>query len=237
MVLSENKILMKLLALHPVFQKNYGFLLVTLVVVLLVFPVFARFQYVRIIIDMFVTFSLLVAWVTTCSTTRQLRAGFILVAINLTARTISYLEPSFIASALSMSTSLLFYPFVAILLIRDVLFGYERVSANLYYGALSVYLLIGVSGAFLFGLLELFFPGSFLHGADPITSAFGGEIMNGELFYFSLVTMTTLGYGDIAPNSLFAGIISSFLAICGQIYVALVIARLVGLEIAQARSR
>jgi hypothetical protein len=52
------------------------------------------------------------------------------------------------------------------------------------------------------------------------------------MFYFSFVTITTLGYGDIAPVSLLARSLTIVQALVGQVYIAIVIARLVSLQIA-----
>ncbi len=54
-----------------------------------------------------------------------------------------------------------------------------------------------------------------------------------SLFYFSFTTLTTLGYGDILPKGRFVMMIASFEAITGQIYLAVFVARLVGLHIAE----
>jgi hypothetical protein len=49
--------------------------------------------------------------------------------------------------------------------------------------------------------------------------------------YYSFVTLTTLGFGDIVPTTSLAGMLSSLEAIVGQLYVAIVIARLVGIHL------
>jgi voltage-gated potassium channel Kch len=53
--------------------------------------------------------------------------------------------------------------------------------------------------------------------------------------YFSLVTLTTLGYGDIVPTAAAARMLAAVEAVVGQLYLAVLVARLVGLHIAQAR--
>jgi len=52
------------------------------------------------------------------------------------------------------------------------------------------------------------------------------------LLYYSFVTMTTLGYGDITPASGIARMLASLQAFAGQLYIAVLVARLVGLQIA-----
>ena len=69
---------------------------------------------------------------------------------------------------------------------------------------------------------------------DP--TAFTGKFMDSPLrdqiygfIYFSFVTLTTLGYGDITPNNIMVGTLTYMEALFGQLYVAIMIARLVGL--------
>ena len=68
--------------------------------------------------------------------------------------------------------------------------------------------------------MELWSPGAFALAADsdPVT----------ELLYFSLVTITTLGYGDISPVAPFARISAGFEAAMGTLYIAVLVARIVG---------
>jgi voltage-gated potassium channel Kch len=57
-----------------------------------------------------------------------------------------------------------------------------------------------------------------------------------EKGYFSFVTLTTIGYGDIVPRSAAGRIFASLEAVMGQIYLAVLVARLVGLHIIHAES-
>ena len=76
-------------------------------------------------------------------------------------------------------------------------------------------------------LLEHLLPGSFTHPASL------SELNLDSLDYFSFVTMTTLGYGDIAPASDSARAMVMIQAVTGQVYLAVLVARLVGINIAQ----
>ena len=55
-------------------------------------------------------------------------------------------------------------------------------------------------------------------------------------YYFSFVTMTTLGYGDIVPTVPFARVVATLQAVVGQMYLTALVARLVGLHIAHTNS-
>jgi hypothetical protein len=118
------------------------------------------------------------------------------------------------------------------------LFRVDRVTVSTIYASLCVYLLLGVFSSIAFSLLDVLEPGrSFISNvggdADTTEMRFGG---GGTIFplYFSFVTMTTLGYGDIIPNSPSARMFAAIEAILGQIYIAVLVARLVGLHIAHS---
>ena len=94
-------------------------------------------------------------------------------------------------------------------------------------GAICVYLLAGLSWAYSYEILLLFDPAA-LHLPA------GAALMNarsGLVRYFSFVTLTTLGYGDVLPRSPFAQALATSEALFGQLYPAVMIARLVSLEI------
>jgi hypothetical protein len=105
----------------------------------------------------------------------------------------------------------------------------RRVTAELVYGAINVYLLIGLSFAFILALVEFIQPGS-ITGLESLSVSDDSII---PFLYFSFVTMTTLGYGDISPATGPAASLVYVEAIVGQLYVAIMIARLVGLYVVQ----
>lgn len=98
-----------------------------------------------------------------------------------------------------------------------------RVTVDTLCGAVAIYLLIGTTWAVTFSLLETLQPGSF-HGLSE-----GGGSNWTELLYLSLTTLTTLGYGDIAPASAPARIWANLEAIFGVLYLSILVARLVSL--------
>ena len=99
----------------------------------------------------------------------------------------------------------------------------KSVTADVLAGAVAVYLLIGIAWAVIYALIEGLSPGSF-----ALAEAGKGTIWD-QLLYFSFTTLTTLGYGDIAPLTPVARIWTVFEAVCGTLYLAILISRLVGL--------
>ena len=124
----------------------------------------------------------------------------------------------------------------AIVLIMKYIFDQQSVDANKIFAALCVYLLISLVWALLYAMIELIQPGSFMYvladQQDAVKMKFGYGDTASSLYY-SLVTMTTLGYGDIAPVREVARMFASTQAVIGQLYIAVLIARLVGLHASQ----
>ena len=104
---------------------------------------------------------------------------------------------------------------------KQVAIGSE-INANRIVGAVCVYLLLGVIWAMAYTIIEMISPGSFA-GFSPIDDL-GWD---SEWLYFSFVTMTTLGYGDILPVSATARGFAYMQAIVGQFYIAVLVAGLV----------
>ncbi len=101
-------------------------------------------------------------------------------------------------------------------------------SMNRIVGAICVYLLLGVIWAVSYSVLELAAPGSF-GGFETWTS----RGWDSEWLYFSFVTMTTLGYGDLLPVSATARAMAYLQAVFGQFYIAILVAGLVSVYIAR----
>jgi len=96
----------------------------------------------------------------------------------------------------------------------------REVSLSVIVGAVDGYLLLGIIGAAAFHFAESLAPGSI---QPP-----GGQDVFGNALYLSFVTLTTLGYGDFIPISNTAKTIAILLATTGQLYIAVLIALLVG---------
>jgi hypothetical protein len=101
------------------------------------------------------------------------------------------------------------------------------VDAEHIFAALDAYLLLGMAFGVLYWLLEIAIPGSFTSGSTAFTPA--------RAMYFSFVTQATLGYGDVVPLREESQGVVVVHAISGQIYLAVLVARLVSLYSAQPR--
>ena len=136
-----------------------------------------------------------------------------------------------IAAAQSASTPLVYVSFLAILVFLVISIGFtfrqialeKDINSNRIVGAIAVYLMLGVVWAILYTLVNMTWPGAF-RGFDAGASTHWAS----EWLYFSFVTMTTLGYGDIAPVTALARFLAYLQAIVGQLYIAILVAGLVG---------
>ncbi len=128
--------------------------------------------------------------------------------------------------------ALVFVALVGFIAMRDVLYGGE-VDQNRLMGAMCVYLLIGLAWAFAFTLIHIVSPTSFEGVAGPTTEAHAKAI---QFLYYSFVTLTTLGYGEITPASPVAQTLAYMEAVTGQFYLTILVAARVGMLLSRRRS-
>jgi voltage-gated potassium channel Kch len=95
-------------------------------------------------------------------------------------------------------------------------------------GAICVYLLIGLAWASLFETLDFVVAGSFRFPPETAWATPGTV----RYRYFSFVTLATLGYGDVTPQTALAGTLAALEAVTGQLYIGITVARLVALSLA-----
>ena len=127
----------------------------------------------------------------------------------------------------------LFIGFLIWRILKDVVAG-SRITLERVYGAVCAYLLIGFLFADLYGFIVLVDENAFSVSADIEArwAEDGYHDLGQVLTYFSFVTMTTLGYGDISPVSSSARTLAWMQALVGQLYLAITIAGFVGIHIA-----
>lgn len=127
-----------------------------------------------------------------------------------------------------------FIAFVGIVILRDIF--RPPVTGNRICGAICVYLLVGVAFAILHATVFLLDPGAYVYSnPNPTEGALrpGGGVMS----YFSFCTLSTLGYGDIIPIHKFARSLCWIESVMGQLYLSILVARLVGLYISDEAAR
>ena len=134
-------------------------------------------------------------------------------------------------TALGLTVVWIFY---AVSILVAHLFQRRDVTLDTILGAIVTYLLAAVAFSMLFQIIEITSPGAFT--GLPDTGRGDRHEMGNWLLYFSFVCITTMGYGDIVPASDLARPLAVLEGVFGQLYLAVMIARLVGLHAASGRS-
>ena len=131
-----------------------------------------------------------------------------------------------------------FFSYTTIFMLFDVVSS-RRVTSHTISGAICVYVMIGLVWAFVFTAIDYMDSDAFV--VAPVEEALASAEEEGlarpgrmgDMSYFSFVTLTGLGYGDTVPKSRVARSFAQFEAIVGQLFLAVLIARLVGIHTAQ----
>jgi hypothetical protein len=171
---------------------------------------------------------------------RTVGTGLVLGVPAVLLRWAVYVYPGEVAVLLSLASSTVFLVFTVVAVLLAVLRERE-VSIDTISGGLCVYLLLGLTWALLYAALEVMVPGALVGGELTLASNEAGSlpVPGGfdRLLYLSFVTLSTLGYGDIVPVTPVARLLTAGEAVVGQIFLAVFVARLVGLYIAREQNR
>jgi hypothetical protein len=209
-------------------RNNYFFVLGGLCLLLLTAPVVSELRGPLWVIDLNISISglLLVGVWSLYGSRRSLYLGIFLVAVSVLSTIASIVFGYQSARWLPLLSMLIFLGLSSAAALRQVV-APGRVDLNRIVSAVCVYLMLGVVWAVLYYLLETVVPGSF-SGLD----SYNEPLWFWRLLYFSFVTLSTLGYGDITPANAFSESLAYFEAIVGQFYIAVVVASLVGSYVA-----
>lgn len=100
-------------------------------------------------------------------------------------------------------------------------------------GAIAVYLMVGILWAALYQLVEVVLPGAFRLADSPNGTPLSLAIRDNNFIYYSFVTLTTVGYGDMVAVDPFARSLAMIEALLGQLFPAVLLARLVSLQVSE----
>ncbi len=208
-------------------QKGHRVLLMALLTVLLVNPLLQHHDKFQWLLAFILIPMLLAAVRTVANHARQYHIALVLATLFVVPQFGILIERSEWLETVRYVAMTLFLFWVCGLLLRDIILRSHAVTTELILGAINIYLMMGLAFAFLFGLIEHLQPGSFTGLGEPILVP--GPVL--PFVYFSFITLTTLGYGDITPLTSFGMTAAYTEAIFGQLYLAILVARLVGLYI------
>ncbi len=152
-------------------------------------------------------------------------ATALLAAPAVITRWLHHFRPDWVPRAAYLIAAGVFVAFVIVHLLRFVLRS-PKVNSEVLCGSISAYLMLGLLWALAYTLEADLNPQAF---AFNIPAAGSGPMEGFEAFYFSFVTLSTVGYGDITPVSRVARMLAVTEAMTGLLYVAVLISRLVAL--------
>jgi len=199
-------------------RRRYAILFYTLLLTLIAAPVVTAFELKGSLIEFFLAANLLAA-VLPVSTGRSRRILLAIVTVVWLARPATVWFDQAALSALTLGTWTLIGLFAAAVALRFAMRA-TLVDAEHLYAAISAYLLAGIFFGHFYWVLQQIWPGTFV-----VT----GDFSRMSAIYFSFVTLATLGYGDIVPRSDVARGLAIVEGVGGQLFLAVMVARLVSL--------
>src|SRR5213083_2077503 len=156
---------------------------------------------------------------------RVLVIALVLAIPAIAGRWINNFRPDLVPPAVFLVGGLILIIFVVGHLLRFVLRA-PVVTTDVICASISAYLMLGLMWTMAYWLVDQLTPG----GAFSFNTNAGPQSINGfNAFYFSFITLSTVGYGDITPVSKVARMLAAMEAMTGLFYVAILIARLVSL--------
>lgn len=221
---------MYLKRIEKIIENKYTLLLVALVMMMVSSPIVSHYAFAYFFVEsfLFVSVIVLTLWISGAG-----RLFFLSVVVFSIVVMFFHYHAIFVFVNLQMGLVALFtyliYIGVVIIFMLHKIFSEERVTADTVKGSISVYILIGMWWQILYTTIWVLNPSSFdLHDS---------RINSPDFFYFSFTTMTTLGYGDIIARSHTAKTAAMLQAVTGQMYIGILIARLVSLHILHSNKK
>lgn len=212
------------------FKGRFLFLLVSIFLLLALQPFLVGFTGLKKLLNIFLSMILISAVYAVRLKKQTALIGLLFAVPMFLGLWANHFLDHALVTNLSLVFGILFIGYI-IIQILTYIFRSRVISRDVIYGSLVVYLLLGIAWGFAFTLLEGLQPGSF---NIPVGQP---HELREIFFYYSFITLTTLGYGDITPLSVPANSLSLLEAIVGQIYLTVLVAKLVGVHIAQVMEK
>lgn len=205
----------KLLSEHPNIT-----LIVSMVIMIIMIPYYINSLFAAYFNFLFLTLILLSAILTLEKSRIGLRkfskAGYLIITINLIIAITENIDLELVSRILFI----LFLVIVAINLLIEIVKS-KNVDTDLIFSAVAVYVLFGFCGAILAAVITLYNPDAF-----NLSGSSNNQFH--QFFYFSYITITTTGYGDVLPLTPIAKTLAIFLALFGNLYLTVIIGILIG---------
>ncbi len=209
-------------------QKGHRSLLIALLLMILASPLLQQHVAVGWLLAVVLMLVLLTAVRTVASSRRNFQTALVLCIFALVPQFGVLFGDFFWLDIVRYFATMLFLFWVCGLLLRDIVLRSHSVTLELLLGAINIYMMVAIGFAFAYALIERLQPGSFT-GLEEFLNHPSDVLY---FLYFSFVTITTLGYGDISPLTSY-GMTASYLeSVFGQLYLAILVARLVSMYLA-----
>jgi hypothetical protein len=210
----------------PWIRHRFIFLLATIFLLLAVTPFLEGFVRLRFLFNAFLSAVLVSAVYALSQKIRNLAIAALLAIPMLISIWAQYFVRSDVMFLIGRICGAFFIAFTIFHILRSI-FREQDVSKDTIAGAAAVYMLFALMWSFLYGVLDLVEPGSFAISAAQTL----GE--RNIFLYYSFVTITTLGYGDITPVTYIATSLAVLEAIVGQLFLVVLVAWLVGMYVSK----
>jgi hypothetical protein len=219
------------------FRRRYSFLLLAILLLLLLHPMVRVYDVARWLYDLFLTLVFLAAFLALVKRKPTRVAAVLLGVPTVIANWLGYVLPGLPSQPMAVGFHVLAAAFLGITAVAILLTIHEAqaVSADSLAGAFTGYVLAGVVFSHVYCILEAVAPGSFRVPAELAAELADPARSRSVLNYFSFITLTTVGYGDVTPATPAARDLACVEAVVGQFYIAVVMAELIGLKVSQPR--
>ncbi len=216
------------------FRFRYSFhnLLVWLLLYIMVSPFLAKVPGAKIIFSLLMSLALFFAVYAMERYERLFKVAVFLLGLSLVLLWLDVLNiwdlPSIVDTVV-----MLVYIGILIYSFSKHVFKAKVVDTRLICAALCLYLFLGTFWGYVYEVLYFMVPGSFSGSIFSSNATTAIVSIRQQFQYFSFVTLTTLGYGDIVPQDPGAASLCAVEAITGQFFMAVLVARLVGIQVSQ----
>jgi len=208
-------------------SRRYLALSLWIIAIIIIYPYFVGGEFGRVVLSLLFSIILIFATLTIVGKKRVSVLAILLLIPSLIMQWLYYIYNSQELLILSYTFSLLALTLITLSILLEVVRAKTPIPKHVIWGAIAVYLLLGLTWATLFNLMEMITPGSFMYVLNPDT------ILNtSDFFYYSFVTLATLGYGDIVPMTAQARSVAILEAVTGALYLAILISKLVSMSLA-----
>jgi Ion channel len=212
-------------ATEGVFRYSVAHFLIALIVLFLTVPLVDEFIAGELVESVLITLVLVSAVVAVGGRRGSLIVGLVLVAPAVVAKWLDHLWPGHVPPEVTQATAIVFLSYVTFRLFHFILTA-PRVDSEVLCAAVAVYLILGLTWGFAYILVASLNPGAF---AFTVASDPRPAMVRFQALYFSFVTLTTVGYGDIVPVSKAARLLAISESTAGVFFGTILIARLVAL--------